>query len=412
MPPTLPEFDPSDPALSLLLQWYDQMEGKLIETLRDATVQGWEREFAAQMLRGLDLEIRRLERSAGVWEGKYLREQYVTGQTYTDGLLRDIEGTPFDFIDEPLTPPREALSALARETTGQRSQLLSAILRQSDDYLSRLASGEIAEGLGLGRSSYAVGKAIREGLIAGVKTGAVQQEIARGILTASGVVYSDDSVHSLHAYGQMAGRTGMAQALRAGQEDRFRSTGLVHVIKVPANGTLCWRCSPFEGRCFALDAAGERLGYPPIRVLYERMIHPNCRHTGWIPITVPEPGWDRPPDAWVLRADQKLLYQRFRDQHPTMYQASRQGFATTGELRQWKQANPGVPFEELRGPRWRYGSIETRRQAAVEEMLQELDLSYADAMSRQTELFMAGDDYAKQRPSVTPAAQARAVQNR
>jgi len=412
MPTTLPEFDPSDPALALLLQWYDDMEGKLIETLRDATVQGWEREFAAQMLRGLDLEIRRLQKSADVWDARYLREQYVTGQTYADGLLREIEGLPFDLIDEPLTPPREALSSLARETAGQRTNLLGAMLRQSDDYLRRLASGEIAQGLGLGRSSYAVGKAIREGLIAGVKTGAVQQEISRGILTASGVIYSDGTVHSLHAYGQMTGRTGMAQALRVGQVDRFANTGLVHVVKIPRNGTLCFLCAPTEGRCYAIDAEGEQLGYPPLSAWYATGAgHPSCRHVAFSGVVFPDPATDLPPDKWTLTADRSELYHRFRDEHPEWYQASRQGFATTGELAQWKKANPDVPFEELRGPRWRYANIETRRQAAVEDMLLESDLSYADAMSRQTEQFMASEDYTAQRPEKTPAAQAKAVQN-
>ncbi|MHB9110623.1 MAG: hypothetical protein ACYDCO_26525 [Armatimonadota bacterium] len=411
MPPTLPEFDPTDPALQILLQWYDRMEGTLIETLRDATVQGWEREYAAQMLRGMDLEIRRLEKSAQAWDASYLREQYITGQVYADGLLREIEGMPFDFIDEPLTPPREALSALAQDAAGQRDKLLTAILRQSDDYLRGLASGEIAEGLGLGRSSYAVGKAIREGLIASVRTGAVQQELARGIMTASGVVYSDGSVHSLHAYGQMAGRTGMAQALRVGQLNRFSTTGLVHVVKIPFTGTLCFLCAPTEGRCYAIDAEGERLGYPPIAAWYATGAgHPSCRHTAFSPVVFPDPRTDLPPDRWTLTAEKSELYHRFRDEHPELYQASRQGFATTGELAQWRKANPDVPFEELRGPRFRYQRIESRRQAAVEEILQNPDLSYADAMSRQTESFMAGEDYQAQRPEKTPAAQARAVQ--
>lgn len=415
MPPILPEFAPDDPALALLLQWYDAMEGRLIETLRDATIQGWEREQARAMLRGLDIEIRRLDKATGVWDASYMREQYVTGQMYADGLLRDIEGLPGDLIDEPLTPPREALARLAREASGNRDRMLTAILRQSDDYLRRLATGELAQGLGLGKSSYAVGKAIREASIEAIRRGPILPEIARGIMTASGVVYSDGSVHSLHAYGQMSARTGMANALRAGQEDRFAATGLVHVIKVPANGTLCWKCAQFESKCFALDAEGEQLGYPPISVLYEQMIHPQCRHLGWIPVVFPDPRTDLPPEKWTQTADDKELYRRFREEHPERYQASRQGFATSGELRKWKAGNPEVPAEALRGPRWRYRAIEARRQDAIVDMLLEPELKYADAVAEQTRQFMATEAYLKQRAKtgeLSPAAQRRAAEGR
>jgi hypothetical protein len=415
MPPTLPEFAPDDPAVQLLVTWYRQMEAQLVDTMIEGTLEAWEEDVARDRLRQIRAQLQRLEGQAAAQDQETLAREYRRGLVYADEALREIEGLPLDRIDDiPYTLPTRALEQLAKDAAGQRSAFLNDILRRTDDYLRRLASGEIAEGLGLGKSSYAVGKAIREGLIEGVRSGAVQEELARQVMTSSGVVYTDGSVHSLHAYGQMSARTGMANALRAGQVDRFQQAG-VHVVRIPNNGTLCFRCFPFEGRCFALDVVGERMGYPPIRIWRANGEHPNCRHLAYSPVYRPNPERDIPPDDWDLSADHADLYRRFRDEHPELYQASRHGFASRGELEQWKRANPDIPEDQLRGPRWRYHGIETRRQAAIEEMLEEPGLSYSEAMERQTRDFMATPAYGKQREKtgdLSPAAQRKAAEGR
>jgi hypothetical protein len=73
-------------------------------------------------------------------------------------------------------------------------------------------------------------------------------------------------------------------------------------------------------------------------------------------------------------------------------------------------AREGMPIKDLRGPRWRYRGIESRRPQAIEAMLRDRRLSYKDAMEAQTRQFMRSPNYLQQRPdSLTPAAQRRAV---
>ncbi len=395
-----------EPAENLiLLAWYDRMEAFLVEEMVHAVRGSYQWARAQSLLMQIRAQVALLLQQAGPLDDAALRTHYQQGLDAAFEMLREIEGLPEE-LRPGMTLPYQALQALARDAAGQRVVFLRGILRQSRDYLRSLAAGEIAQGLGLGKDSYAVGKAIREGLIDAVRRREVAREIAGQIMTATGVIYTDGSVHSLHAYGQMAGRTGMANAIRQAQLDAYDESGIVHLVKIPTNGTLCYRCLPFEGRVFAIDAIGEAMGYPPLSVWRANGWHPACRHTGVIPIIKPTPR-DRPPEKRFVNASHTDLYAWMRDEHDDLYRASRQGFATLGEWEQWRRANPGIPVDQLRGPRWRYAGIESRRQDAITEMLLDGDLHYADAVSRQTAVFMESESYQQQRPIITPAAQRR-----
>jgi hypothetical protein len=171
----------------------------------------------------------------------------------------------------------------------------------------------------------------------------------------------------------------------------------VHVYQVIPHGSLCALCAPYEGTCWAIDSEGEAMGYRRCPVSWPR--HPYC----WHPFAPFLPGISKGekqlPDALYNASDTE--HRTFQRTHyPEWTQAARQGFSTTYE---WERAvktlhkEHGLKKSELRGMRWRYAGIEQRRIKATEAMLKDPNLSYAEAMRRQTRGFMGRDAYWTQR---------------
>lgn len=400
--PPVPEYDP---IVAQLLTWYDRLEGTLTEQLITATRDSWNERRLTALLAQTRGEVARLEATHAAWEREAWPFGYQSGQRigafHLGAMGRDLDAA-FAVL------PSRTLAMLAADTVGARRGLLGGILRQTQDYLRDLASGELSAGLGLGRSSGAIGRAIRDGSIEQLRGGGALQELAGHVQSATGVTYSDGSVHSLHSYADMTARTGLRRAQEEGALDRYLDAGC-NLVQVPTVGTLCSYCKPWEGCLLALTREGESLGYPPVGAFQE---HPNGRHGSLLPyFEDTSDGPTKRPEPWMLDNDRSEYYRRFRDDPATeeLYQASRHGFRREGDYTAYKRANPDVPAKDLRGPQWRYAGIERRRGDAVADMLRTPGLSYQDAMRRQTGGFMATGDYAKQRTPVLPSAQRAAV---
>lgn len=392
MPPTvIPDSLTAETpdALARLASWYAQAEAQLTDLLVQATLDGVNADQAYQTLLAIHEQMSWLLENAHLWDRENLAQSYVAGVEHAGQVLAAQGARVAEF---PMGIATDALQALAVSATQERAAMLRDVLRESDDYLRSVATGKLAEGLALGDGAEDVGRALREALIDGVRTGEAQSAIADGIMQASGVVYSDGSVHSLHEYGMMAARTGMANAQREGTGHRFAQNG-VHVVEIPDNGTLCFLCAPTEGKCFALDAEGEAMGYPPISAWYQTGAgHPNCKHVGFIPVLYPDKDEDRAPEASTLSATRSELYQQFAEDHPDYLKASRQGFSSIGEFEVAKAKHPNTPIEDLRGSRYRLPGINDRRKAAIVNMLNEPGLTYSRAMSRQTALLRSSQN--------------------
>ena len=398
---------PVDPETQQLLDWYQRIEAQLTEQLTASLLATSPHEYALAQdrLRQVENEIGRLRGAADTWDEHVIRASFHQGQQYAaDELLAtgisSFEQQSFNTI------PTELLKLLASEVAGKRDGMISNILRQQHDYLRTLASGELAEGFGLGKSAYAIGSAIRNGTINQIRNGRAIQDLADGIVQTTGVRYSDGSIHSLQAYGQMAARTGTMAAYAVGAQQNFIDMG-VHVASVSKQGSLCYICRPLEGKCFALDEEGEKQGYPPLGK-YRFPLHPNCLHS-LVPEMFPDKKEDLLPPKAFLQGDKREMLRQFKESNNSDYKMSRRGFTSRDQVRTWRNANPDVASEDLRGPRYRYAGIEKRRNHAVEAMLQDPKLTYAAAMSRQTAQFMKSSEYIRLVPPVTPTEQKRRV---
>lgn len=364
-----------------------------------ATVEGFEWRRCRLLLEQVEGELARLNVVVGDWETGQFSLAYETGAGQAETRLRSLTPQPPSPSSGPApspgkgesvprafsTQPREPLKALAAEVAGRRSQFVGAILRQSSDYLRELATGELAKGLGIGDSPYDVGRAIWDGSIRRLLDGAparggdrALQQLAEGIDRACGVVYSDGSVHSLHAYGEMSARTGTLAALNEGSMQRYASAG-IHLVKASEHGTLCFLCQPFEGCVFALDSAGEDAGYPRANFTLPR--HPNCRHS-WGPYLESAFGPGKKLDPAVAAMGDRELYARMRDDVPRgkeLMEAARRGFRNRAEYDRLKAKG-----EEF-GPRYRRAGIEARRIEATRRVLESGGrLSYSQAMGQVT----------------------------
>lgn len=268
----------NDPAVEVLTRVYQDLDARLRQALLTATADSWDWRRCQALLEQVAAQLARLNVYVDDWDGRQLRLASEDGRRRADehlaaqGIrLSQAEDAAWNRLNS------EGLNTLSKAVAGHRQQFVSAILRRSTDYLRELTAGELGAGLGLGKGALDVGRAIRDGSIARLQGGQAIQDLAGRMDAAAGVVYTDGSVHSLHAYGEMSARTGMMAALNESSALRYRSAG-VHLYKVSSHGTLCWMCAPYEGMVFAFDAEGEALGYP----LMNRPIplHPNCFPAG------------------------------------------------------------------------------------------------------------------------------------
>lgn len=370
-----------DPQIEALRRVYLAAGSRVRQGLLTATVGGFEWERSQAILRQIEAELARLNTYVANWESGQLSLAYTTGADTAGERLLELAadgGTPLAQPGAFTTLPREPLSALASEIAGRRSQFVGAILRQSRDYLRQLATGELARGLGIGDSALDVGRQIRDGSIDRLLGKQPLQQLAAGIDRACGVVYSDGSVHSLHAYGEMSARTGTLGALNEGAVQRYASAG-VHLLQVSTHQTLCFLCHPLEGCVFAMDEAGEQAGYPRPNFTLPR--HPNCRHS-WGPYftATAGPGKQLAPD--VAAMGDRELYARMRDEVPDG--AERMDAARKG-WRNWPEYQRGRAAGQEFGPRWREAGIESRRIEATRRVLESGGrLNYQQAIAQVT----------------------------
>jgi hypothetical protein len=178
---------------------------------------------------------------------------------------------------------------------------------------------------------------------------------------------------------------------------------------------LCYICRPFEGQTFRYDwsTSPEYQRFPLLP--REAPFHPNCYHRR-VPVSYPDDLEAMSADELeTLGRDNRGLYAYMRDEMPQgkeLMWAARHGFATEAQQRTYRRMahQVGMPEKDLRGPRWRYAGIESRRPEAIGRMIMDPRLRYKDAMASETQAFMRSPSYKKQRPkSLTPAAQRRAV---
>ena len=369
-----------DPQIEALRRIYLASGMRVRQGVLTATAGGWEWARCEALLKQIEAELARLNTYVGNWEQGQLRLAYTQGSEQA-GVEIARMGPVGQAVPETAfaTLPREPLQALSREVAGQRSRFVGAILRQSRDYLRELASGELAKGLGIGDSAVDVGRQIRDGSIARLLDRQPLQRLAEGIDRAVGVVYSDGSVHSLHAYGEMSARTGMLGALNEGAMQRYAQAG-IHLVQVSRHQTLCFICQGYEGLVFALDAEGEAAGYarlnrpgPPF--------HPNCRHSTqpWLVSAFGE-GQKAAPE--FLAMTDRELYARMRDDvagGKERMEAARKGF------RNWPEYQRLSKEGKTHGPRWRERGIEGRRLEATKRVLRSGGrVSYQQAIGQVT----------------------------
>jgi hypothetical protein len=358
-----------------LYRLYLEADAALRQALITATVDGFERRRLEALEQQIAATLSRLSGRVDSIEGAALERAWRGGIAEADSKLAPkgarAEAATWGRLNEG------AIEALARDVSSNRQTLLGTVLRQSRDYLRELGTGQLARGLGLGTGPADVGRAIREGGIQRLLEGGKLQKLTEALDSAVGVVYSDGSVHSLHAYGQMAARTGEMRAMTQSSNLRYEAAGC-HLVEVSDHGTLCFLCEPLEGKTFALDAAGVALGYPLLGGLIPR--HPNCQHSTAPIVPGDTPG--EPPDADALRMTDRELYARMRDDVPDGAERmalSRRGWGNLA------QARAGQERGEEFGPRYRQAGIEARRLEATRRVLESKGkLSYRQAMSQVT----------------------------
>ena len=396
---------PPDKSLTVLAGLYEQIDFMLHDRLIEAARGGYDALRCEDLIAQLNAEVSLLKRTMQTTQTTTARQAYLTGARNAAERIQRLGVMPAALNTLPVVP----LASLAADIAGQTVPVVNFILRETNDWLRKLGSGAIAKSLGIGDSAYATGKAIREGALLQIRNGVPIQELAQDINNTVGVKYRDGSIHSLQAYGQMAARTGIIRSNAAGHTAEMQTSG-IHVVMIPLNGSICYVCAPYEGTYWALDAEGEAMGYPPFSDFTDGISHPNCTHLSVSPVVFPDPESDNIPGEDLLGMSKSELMAQYKEAQPELFAASKHGFANASQYERYKRdvgEAKGISESDLRGPRYRYSGIESRRLAATADCLQTPGLSYSESMQKQTEAFMQTRDYGQQRPSITPAAQQR-----
>lgn len=174
---------------------------------------------------------------------------------------------------------KAAIRALANESVARLATLEPRILRASlDVYRSTVAQsvGTVLTGAQTRRDA----------------AQAVLDRFAnRGI---TGFVDRAGREWDIASYSEMATRTGVAHASRAGHQDTLRESGFDLVI-VSTSPARCPLCDPWEGRVLSMSGTSRR--FPSLADAQAAgLFHPNCTHrTGLYVRGLTQPAPARPP---------------------------------------------------------------------------------------------------------------------
>lgn len=423
------DFNTKEQALTAIYNDLDMyIRSQLVNATREQISGTWQGRRAKALLDQIRVRLEQIHRQSTSWqETAFPQSLQSEAEKIEKELLEAGKLLPPNAAQEAQQWHRlndDALSAIADDLTRTRAQHLGiltnsqgiampgSVLRQADDYLRQLGAIHISRGVGTGQGSYAVGKALRTSAEEALRNNIALQELAEGINSACGIVDSAGRTWSLQRYSQMAARTGMSRAATEGAMNKLQEFG-EHLYRVTSNGTLCYICLPYEGKTFSMDEEGDKLGYPRLNRTFP--LHPNCRHSIYPAIieTLKEGESFPKMTQEQLSMDDKGRYAYMREHNPAKMQVARQGFSSWPEYNRYKK-NVGKAYnladKELRGKRYRYDSIESRRKQATLMMLEDNNLTYAQAMAKVTRSFINSPEYAKLRPSITPSAQ-RSIAN-
>jgi hypothetical protein len=385
-----------------------RLRASLVEATRAGLAGQWSARRTEALLAQVGAELVRLNVWLDANEPQQLRLSFDTGQAIATQEVRavapELAAGTWDTLN------RDAIEAIIADASGQRGLFFGitggypgAILRNAEDYLRALTTGEILAGIGAGDGPRTVGREIRDRGIEALREGQQLQEVAARMDRAAGVTYFrrdeagnvlrdadgapvEAGTRSLHSYGQMTARTGMANAQEAGTVDRYQAMG-VELFTVSRHGTLCYLCRPMEeeGLVFRFEwATGEGARRYPL-CPWPIPRHPACMHAR-IPYIAATMG-DNPPTSRqraALGLTDRELYARMRDKEPELQAAAKQGFAFEQDFERARKQSPRVDASELRGPRWRQAGIEGRRIEATRRMLEDPELPFTRAMSQVT----------------------------
>lgn len=233
---------------------------------RDLDAEGWARLRSldqAALQRDVRAVVRALRSATSSGVAGVLRESYALSGKEAAQLLAAAGVTRAIGAEEVTSiVSRRALAALTVELTTRLGATEARILRSADDIYRQVIAKATTEGL-LGRMTR------RQ-----VAQAALNEFAARGI---TGFVDAAGKSWSLASYSEMACRTAVISASRAGKLDAMRAAG--HDLgMISSHGSSCELCAPWEGKVVSID--GVTPGYPTLAEAEEAgLFHPNCGHT-------------------------------------------------------------------------------------------------------------------------------------
>lgn len=194
--------------------------------------------------------------------------------------------------------PSRALATLTRDLEGRLAAGDPRILRVSEDVFRSV-----------------IGEATQTAIESGVTRRAAAQAAldrfaSRGV---TGFITTDGRAMNLASYTEMACRTAVLNASRAGRLDAMRERGHDLAI-ISGTGSGCQTCAPWEGQIVSLDGATP--GYPTLdEAEGDGLFHPNCGHEAdaWVPgVTAEQTPLRSDPAMYAARERQRQMERTIR----------------------------------------------------------------------------------------------------
>lgn len=245
-----------------LLEVYTLARQNLIKSITTKKAKGNLVTYQQELLKQVDVEIKKLNQYLADWVNGNIPEQYMLGANGVNEYLRNI-GAETISVSQFAQLHKRAIATLVVNT---QDSLITA-----NNYVGRQMKDAIRQ---------ATLEAIQQKLITGQTVKDAKNDIVNRLITtnADGVKMSNGRVMNLQSYAEMVARTTTREATNRGILNQMTESGR-DLVKMSSHKSSCKICAPLEGRVYSIS--GKSSKYPPLKKAYRgpyANIHPNCRH--------------------------------------------------------------------------------------------------------------------------------------
>ncbi len=245
-----------------LINTYTTAQQSLLNTISTKKAKGNVIAYQQDLLKQVDIEIRKLNLYAISWANGNLPTEYRNGVDNVNRFLEGI-GQPTQNYNQFAQLHNRAVSVLVQNATDDLINANNFVGRKYKDNIRQSTIDAITQKI-------ATGANIRD----------TRNDIMNRLIStnADGVRTRNGRLINLRSYAETVARSTTREATNTATLNHL-SAGGRDLVKMSSHNSPCKVCAPLEGRVYSIS--GKNKEYPPLSKAYSGThanIHPNCRH--------------------------------------------------------------------------------------------------------------------------------------